>query len=192
LSKFARGIHPGVKFKETEPEPLQMSWETLTFNSSSAIAPLPLRTTCLLLKKESSLERRRKAESDMFFFYIPPKSFTEEKSKNRKNFCCRVLPFPKKKGTKLLTRILFPRQAQDAFTIETTGLRDYVPAKTARNERKTPRGMFFEWFRAIFLGRNRSQNAFSKIENDCIFDPSPQPIITFFCPQKDKKRGIRA
>lgn len=104
-----------------------------------------------------------------------------------------MLPFPKKKkGTKLLTRILFPRQAQDAFTIETTGLRDYIPAKTARNERKTPRGMFFEWFRAIFLGRNRSQNAFSKIENDRIFDPSPQPIITFFCPQKDKKRGIRA
>jgi hypothetical protein len=188
LSKFARGIHPGVKFKETEPEPLQMSWETLTFNSSSAIAPLPLRTTCLLLKKESSLERRRKAESDIFFFTSP------QKSKNRKieKILLPCLPFPKKKGTKLLTRILFPRQAQDAFTIETTGLRDYVPAKTARNERKTPRGMFFEWFRAIFLGRNRSQNAFSKIENDCIFDPSPQPIITFFCPQKDKKRGIRA
>ena len=46
LSKLARGIHPGVKFKETRPEPLQMSWETLMFNSSSAIAPLPLRTTC--------------------------------------------------------------------------------------------------------------------------------------------------
>jgi len=87
----------------------------------------------------------------------------------------------------LLTRILFPRQAQDAFTIETTGLRDYVPAKTARNERKTPRGMFFEWFRAIFLGRNRSQNAFSKIENDCIFDPPPQPIIHFFARKRTKK-----
>jgi hypothetical protein len=98
------------------------------------------------------------------------------------------LPFPKKKGTKLLTRILFPRQAEVAFTIETTGLRDYIPAKTARNERKIPPGMFFEWFRAIFLGRNRSQNAFSKIENDCIFDPSPQPIITFL-PAKGQKKG---
>ena len=90
LSKFARGIHPGVKFKETEPEPLQMSWETLTFNSSSAIAPLPLRTTCLSLKKESSLERRRKAESDIFFLH-PPKNRKIEK------IFAAVLPFPKKK-----------------------------------------------------------------------------------------------
>ena len=36
-------------FKDTEPVPLQMSWETLTFNSSSAVAPLPLGTTYIYL-----------------------------------------------------------------------------------------------------------------------------------------------
>ena len=54
LSKLARGAHPGFMFKDTEPVPLQMSWETLTFNSSSAIAPLPLRTTYIYLYTEET------------------------------------------------------------------------------------------------------------------------------------------
>jgi len=85
-----------------------MSWETLTFNSSSAIAPLPLRTTCLFsLKKERevSLERRRrrKVESDIFFYIPLPKI-----EKSKKKFLLCFCPFRrKKKGTNLLTRILF-------------------------------------------------------------------------------------
>jgi hypothetical protein len=131
--------------------------------------------------------RRRKAESDIFFYIPLPKI-----EKSKKKFLLCFCPFRrKKKGTKLLTRILFPRQAQDAFTIETNGLRDYIPAKTARNERKTPRGMFFDWFRAIFLGRNRSQNAFSKIENDCILNPSPhsRPNYYIFFARKRTQKG---
>jgi len=131
--------------------------------------------------------RRRKVESDIFFYIPLPKI---EKSK-KKNFAV-FLPFPKeKKRNKFADEdSFFHAKLKMRSTIETNGLRDYIPAKTARNERKTPRGMFFDWFRAIFLGRNRSQNAFSKIENDCILNPSPPPnvqLLHFFARKRTQK-----